>query len=328
MQFRLNRRNLALTMRIGCVKVLAGPLLAAGGFLAATGSSAETPLESAARDLARYVDCELANDRRCVLEMTYADWSKGSIRRHATSLAQLESRTAPLGGSQGPRLESIRFENPVELYLSAVGSFVVVPYVRSAPSVREEGWLERSAFYIGAANDEGSSWRFIDGYSLQPDDIDLVIPGYDPRSLPEVVDRITLVPRATRSEYLRTTEGRFHFDGESAAYVLSFDVRRNTDEAIDLTVSFDDPLSPDRPRTLRTMLPAGQEELAIASPAMQGFEGGKVYSVMILGGDPESGAELFEHFQPLLFGPTNQYLPPTGLMQTGPEGWRPIIPEP
>jgi hypothetical protein len=174
------------------------------------------------------------------------------------------------------------------------------------------GWVELKSFLIGVSDDEGASWRFIDGAFVDRTRIGHIIPDFDRRDLPEIEQQIIRSPDPVRSDYLQTTRGGFYYDGASAAYNLTVNVRKRIRSAVDVTVQLDDPRNPGRPQLYQSSLAAGQKTLEIVSPPLSGFEGGKLYSVLLTGTDATTGETLFEHGQQLLFGaggPVTMVLP-------------------
>jgi hypothetical protein len=167
---------------------------------------------------------------------------------------------------------------------------------------------DRMAYLLGASEDDGKSWRFIqvdEDSVLKPDEIDRVIPAYDgPR--PEIRVVVAVARPVVRSRWLMTKQRGFSPVDDAYAYVLKLDVRRDVEEPIDFTVSYDDPADASAPSEFRGTLAPGQRELAWQSPALRGFEYGTTYNVVIEGRDPDSGDVLFEHREALLFQPTTE----------------------
>jgi hypothetical protein len=197
-------------------------------------------------------------------------------------------------------LRTRRFGSPPPPFPAGSKLYSLIPYEFGEPV--SVGWLQLESFLIAISDDEGASWKFIDGALVSPGRIGRVLPDLERRDLPESRQWIIPAPPAARSTYLATSNGGFYFDGETAAYNLALTVIRRIESAIDVAVLLDDPQNPDRPRKYQTSLFPDQGTLDIVSPIMEGFEGGKVYNVFLAGTDPSTGAVLFEHLQPLLFG--------------------------
>lgn len=197
-------------------------------------------------------------------------------------------------------LRTRRFGSPPPPFPAGSRLYSLIPYVLGEPV--SMGWLQLESFLIAISDDEGASWKFIDGALVSPGRIDRVFPDLERRDLPVSQQWVTPTPPATRSRYLATSSGGFYSDGEAAAYNLLLTVIREIDAAIEVAVQLDDPQDLDRPRKFQTSLLPDQQTLDIVSPVMQGFEGGRFYHVLLTGTDPTTGAVLFEHIQPLLFG--------------------------
>lgn len=295
--------------------ILAGRSLAiCGSLAAATAHSQDSPaLAAVKRDLDRYTACRLNYDYDCLVALTYeipdAARAPGAIVIPPEILRSLAAEAAARAPTTpGSRLGQVEYETPGEPFRAGAQLFTFVPYRTEGPGLPGT-WRELQSFLIGVSDNAGATWRFADGEIIEPKRIDAVIPGYSGDSLPESEERFVEGPDPARSEYLRTVDAYFAFDGESAAYTLVLDIRKRVGSEIELFVSFDDPSSSDRPRSFHASLEPGQKEITIGSPPMQGFEGGELYDVVIVGNEAATGAEIFEHRQTLLFGAP--YPPPS-----------------
>jgi hypothetical protein len=61
-------------------------------------------------------------------------------------------------------------------------TYAFVPYSYSLLARGETTRVQ--AFFIGVSEDSGSTWKFMDGVSVTPDNIGVVLPGFDGRALP------------------------------------------------------------------------------------------------------------------------------------------------
>jgi hypothetical protein len=283
----------------------------------AANSSPDSPMSAVLRDLDRYIGCRLQFDLDCLVETTYSHLNATATSTRPIPADRLESLRPQYESAKAEprsRLRTIEYDMPLEPFRAGTQFFTVVPYRLETPA--PGAWLTENSFFLGISDDAGATWRFVEGETLHPDRIDLIIPGYRSDLLPPayakvfealqspapVRSEVIMAPTPARSEYLRTTDASFEFDGESAAYSVLLDVRKRVASEITLSVYFDDPSSAGRPDPYHVSLSPSQKKLEIVSPAMRGFEGGEHYGFLIIGSDAATGAKLFEHRQELLFG--------------------------
>ena len=274
-------------------------LACAWGTLAAQ-PSPDVASAALTRDLDRFATCHRESDFACLSALTHSELSEEVSQGQQGRSEIRRSMSAQAASTPGTPLHTRRFETPAPPFPAGNRLYSLIPYELGAPAAT--GWREFHSFLIAISDDEGASWAFIDGAIVTPGRIDRIMPGYRRKDLPATQERFILVPPAFRSAYLMTRGGGFYSDGEAAAYNLALTVTTPVESPIDVTVMLDDPLDPDLPREYQSSLAAGQETLEIVSPIMRGFEGGRVYNVRLTGTDPTTGAVLFEHRQPLLFG--------------------------
>jgi hypothetical protein len=260
----------------------------------------EAGLAALTRDLDRLAACHRASDLACLSPLMHAELSEEIARRNWRDSAIWRSMARQSESSTGATLSTRRFAEPAQPFRAGDRLYSLVTYELGGPVAG--GWRDLESFLIAVSDDAGTSWRFVDGELAARGRVDRVIPGYRQRDLPEVILRMIPSPPPFRSTHLLTNSGGFYSDGEAAAYNLTLTVTTQTDAAIDVAVLLDDPLNPDRPREYQSSIAPGQETLEIVSPIIPGFEGGRIYNVVLKGTDPTTGAALFEHRQPLLFG--------------------------
>ncbi len=187
--------------------------------------------------------------------------------------------------------------------------FAFVPFFYTT-GVQSVGYREeRVGYLIGASHDSGETWRFIqvDGDSdVKSDALDRVIPGYRDGPRPELLDREVQEQPFAESSTAATRERRFVPVDGAFAYSLNLYIRRSFRNPVDFVVRFDNPASRGQTLEFRGSLEPGQRELQWQSPALSSFQSGQTYSVVIEGSDPDTGSQLFEHAEQLLFEPTRE----------------------
>jgi len=293
--------GLALTggWRMPSIGTLGVALACVCGPLAAQ-PSPDTAVAALTRDLDRFAACHRDSDLDCLSALTGPELNEEIYRGRSGDLESWLSMPKPAVSSTHAMLRTRRFGPPPRPFPAGSRLYSLIPYELGEPV--SAGWLQLESFLIAISDDEGASWKFIDGARVSPGRIGRVIPDLERRDLPVSQQWVIPAPPAARSTYLVTSNGGFYFDGESAAYNLALTVIRRIESAIDVAVLLDDPQNPNRPRKYQTSLFPDQGTLDIVSPIMEGFEGGKVYNVFLTGTDPSTGAVLFEHLQQLLFG--------------------------
>jgi hypothetical protein len=264
------------------------------------------------RDAEHYVDCMLREDLDCLEASTH--WERlaaGGL--HSAELARLRRGGGVI--SNYPSVNQDRMDIKMETAepwpaFSVDGVlYSFVPYCESATNEQSGRRLEVMAYLIGASDDDGASWRFIqvNDYSmLRTHELDRIILGYGDGPRPLVLEHGTQEVPFRRSRWLDTTKRLFAPVDGGYAYVLEFEVRRELDAPIDLTVSYDDPADLDRPLQFRGTMQPGQRVLQWQSPSLRDFEFGRSYQVVIEGSEPESDELLFTHREELLLQPTRE----------------------
>ena len=199
-----------------------------------------------------------------------------------------------------------RFEvmPPWQVFSSSYGLTAIVPYVRTVHRKGIDEWMEHRNYLFATSDDDGDSWDFIVHRRVPQSDLDYVaLEHYG--VLPE--DRVYsfFVQPLSRSRFLRTVDKRFALRDQSqrASYELELEVRRRIRNNVALTVYFSDPVNPETPYYMNSVISPEQEWLSIQSPEIDGFQTGFVYSVMIVGIDDETGEEILEHQQEIMFYP-------------------------
>jgi hypothetical protein len=274
-------------------------LIGAWSALAAQPST-DSEVAALTRDLDRYAACRREFDADCLSALTHSELN--ALLRPGLKVGEtfLRPDAAPSDSNPLTALATRQFADPVQPFHAGNRLYSFIPYESAGPA--PVGWVELKSFLIGISDDEGANWRFIDGTFIDRTRIARIIPDFELSDLPETEPQIIRSPEPVRSNYLQTTRGGFYYDGEAAAYNLTFNVTKRIRSALDVTIQLDDPSNSGRSQTYQSTLAAGQKTLEIVSPAMRGFEGGKLYSVLLTATDAATGEKVFEHGQQLLFG--------------------------
>ncbi len=302
-------------MRTGRRLALAAAFLLSGTLAAQ--QNLEQSRAAALREAERYINCWMAGDVGCIEEMTHRERldAAGLLSREMSRLqALMISRARYFPAQQiynwleaAPAWPPFAVDGVLYAFVPTLETWTDPVNTTTFPVSGRR--TDRMAYLIGASEDDGKSWRFIqvaEDSTLHSHAIDRVIPGYDgPR--PEIRIVVAETDPIVRSRWLMTKQRGFSPVDDAFAYVLKLDVRREIEEPIDFTVSYENPADSNAPSEFRGSLAPGQRELEWQSPALSGFEFGEKYQVVIVGRDPDSAEVLFEHREKLLFQPTQEF---------------------
>jgi hypothetical protein len=157
-------------------------LLAALGLsLAAAQLHAEDILKNVTRDALRMVVCIKALDEPCAQSLTYTKF----FEEKGLSRAQLDQKVADVYQSLrsiGATYSSFDLSAPWQQFSLNKLTYAFVPYSYRLLARGETTQVQ--AFFIGVSEDSGSTWKFMDGLSVTPDNIDLILPGFHGGMLP------------------------------------------------------------------------------------------------------------------------------------------------
>jgi hypothetical protein len=198
---------------------------------------------------------------------------------------------------------------PSEPFTADDGRLVTfVPYFesRSDDERRQSVRLITMAYMVGISEDHGETWGFVpvNNSWFTPAEVDLVFPEARNLPRPDVVELEVSQPEYGRSSWLQTTRREFVHGDDAIAYALKLTVRREIVEPLLLTIRYDNPAKVERSVSLQSSLPPSQLEIEWQSPALTGFELGETYDVVIAASDPDTGEQIFEHREALVFLPT------------------------
>jgi hypothetical protein len=187
--------------------------------------------------------------------------------------------------------------------------FAFVPYFETSGVSSQGTREERVGYLIGASDDGGESWRFIqidEDIAAQPEAIDRVVPGYRDRPRPEVFRLEIQESPFAKSDSVETIERAFVPVEGAFAYSVRLRLRRDSRGPIDFSVRYENPADRNQLLQVHGSLESGQRHLQWQSPASSSFETGQVYSIVIEGRDTDTGELLFTHHEELLFRPTRE----------------------
>jgi hypothetical protein len=132
--------------------------------------------------LTRMVECMKAFDAECVNGFMYTRpfEKKGmDVSKPAHALKELYANLTSIGA----KYSRFDLQDPGSTFTGDGQTFVFVPY----SSVLEGGGRRvlQEAFFIGASEDQGKTWRFMDGISVTQENIRMIIPSYSGAPLPD-----------------------------------------------------------------------------------------------------------------------------------------------
>jgi len=138
-------------------------------------------LENVTRDALRMVACVRALDEPCAQSLTYTKF----FEEKDLSRAQLDQKVADVYQSLrsiGATYSSFYLSAPWQQFSLNKLTYAFVPYSYRLLARGETTQVQ--AFFIGVSEDSGSTWKFMDGVSVTPDNIDLILPGFHGGMLP------------------------------------------------------------------------------------------------------------------------------------------------
>jgi hypothetical protein len=144
---------------------------------------------NAIRDAKKLGECMKALNAACANAMTYTK----VFEDHGMSRDQLNEAVTTLYG----QIKSVhgafsRFElgAPWPSFVVRGRTYMFLPY--SAQIRSPERTVATESFFIGVSEDQGSSWKFVDGQRATPENIGMIIPGYGGGPMPP--QRMTQIP--------------------------------------------------------------------------------------------------------------------------------------
>lgn len=161
-------------------------LLAASPLLAA----ADTPADRAAAQAMQLVERMKNFDSEGAADLTYTRF----LERMGIDPAMPRQASAQLNEqlkAVGARYTRFELGEPRQPFAGDGQLYVFIPYVQEMEARGKRRVQE--AFFIGVSDDQGQSWKFVDGAAATPQNIKAVIPSYGGAPLPpkrqEVLDQ-------------------------------------------------------------------------------------------------------------------------------------------
>ena len=156
-------------------------ILASTFLLITTRITAADIAANATRDVMRLVACMKALDAICANSLTYTKVFEG----HGISRDRLDQSVTDLY----QKLKSVhgtysRFDvsAPWPPFASRGRKYIFIPYSGLLKSPARD--VSTTSFFIGVSEDDGISWKFVDGLKVTPDNIGMIIPGYSGGRMP------------------------------------------------------------------------------------------------------------------------------------------------
>jgi hypothetical protein len=262
-------------------------------------------LDVIARDAERYAVCWQSGQPRCLSDLS----DRELFDETGLSAAAFSRHTRDAMGVPLLDFYNIELMPPWEPFAAGDRLVSYVPYFETIVELSTSPRYELMAYLVATSYDNGSSWRFlkIEGMDAPlADQLERLLPGAAERPEPAIIEEYVEEPELAISRSLRTRERRFMAVDDGFIYSMKWELRRESDSALDLAIQYDDPADRSQPLTFQGSLEPGQLELEWLSPVLTGFEPGQEYTVVVAASDPETGELLFEHRQPVLFQPTRE----------------------
>jgi hypothetical protein len=130
---------------------------------------------NASRDAARLAGCMKAFDAACANSMTYTK----PLEEHGISRDQLDQAVSGMYAHlKSAHAIYSRFDlhAPWPPLVTLGRRYIFIPYAAVVEGIGRK--VAAKSFFIGVSEDNGSSWKFVDGQQLTKDGIGQVIPGY------------------------------------------------------------------------------------------------------------------------------------------------------
>jgi hypothetical protein len=136
----------------------------------------------AVAQLTRMVECMKAFDAECVNGFMYTRpfEKKGmDVSKPAEALKELYANLISIGA----KYSRFDLQDPGTTFSGDGQTYIIVPYSNVLEGNGRRQLQE--AFFIGASEDQGKTWRFMDGISVTQKNIRMIIPSYSGAPLPD-----------------------------------------------------------------------------------------------------------------------------------------------
>ena len=130
---------------------------------------------NASRDAARLASCMKVFDAPCAISMTYTK----ILEEHGISRSQLDQQVSGMYANvKTSHFTYSRFDlgAPWPPFVTLGRRYIFIPYNAVLEGMGRK--VVAKSFFIGVSEDDGTSWKFMDGQRLTKDMIGQVIPGY------------------------------------------------------------------------------------------------------------------------------------------------------
>jgi hypothetical protein len=122
-----------------------------------------------------------AFDTPCTAELTYTKFleERGATRDKLIEAAENLNRKLKSVGAKYTRFDLDEAWKP---FTGDGRVYIFVPYLQVLEAGGQKGTVK--AYFIGISENDGSSWRFVDGVNASPENIRMIIPSYSGEPLP------------------------------------------------------------------------------------------------------------------------------------------------
>lgn len=142
---------------------------------------------NASRDAARLASCMKAFDAPCANSMTYTK----ILEEHGISRGRLDQQVGAMYANlKTSHVTYSRFDlgAPWTPFVTLGRRYIFIPYNAVLEGMGRK--VLAKSFFIGVSEDDGTSWKFMDGQQLTKDMIGQVIPGYAGKLPDQELDQI------------------------------------------------------------------------------------------------------------------------------------------
>jgi hypothetical protein len=133
------------------------------------------------RDVTRLVECMKTLDATCTNSLTYTR----PFEEHGISRDQLDRAVNDLYQKMKSVHGSYSHFNvsaPWPPFASRGRRYIFIPYQALLKSPARD--VSTTSFFVGVSEDDGASWKFVDGQKITSENIGMIIPGYGGGRLP------------------------------------------------------------------------------------------------------------------------------------------------
>jgi hypothetical protein len=143
--------------------------------------AAEDVVGNITRDALRMVACVKALDGPCSEALTYTK----ILEEQGLSLAEYYRKVAEVFGNLkavGASYSKFDLAAPWPTFLIGQRTYAFVPYTYELLARGQTTFVQ--AFFVGVSDDGGRTWKFIDGVTIKPENVGIIIPRFGGGALP------------------------------------------------------------------------------------------------------------------------------------------------